>query len=299
MQLSKDNKYTGNHMEIECHDIAVNTLIYRSMTPERMLGCISEAGAAWVEFAFTDNYSNFVEEDVFTLKEARRLSRLLADSGLRSYAIAAHTDLGADDVVDRFKRRMEFTARLGARMIITNASTLGRRKEFLLNVQELSVFAEKLELVIALENPGDGEGNLIPTGKEGALLMREIDSPYIGLNYDYCNAFSYTKTMLDPDDDVPEALRVAAHLHLKDMAESEEGWKFCAVGDGVVDYSILFNQLKDIPRPIPMSLELPLHMKRGADYRMSRLAVPPDEGQVISSIRRSLSNISRLAGDMR
>ena len=108
-------------------------------------------------------------------------------------ALSAHIDAGEKDAVERLQRRLGFAARIGTRIVITNSTTLDRRDEFRRNVAELLPVAQECGVVIAFENPGHGTHNLIGSAADGVKLRAEFDSPWIGINYDTGNIFTYSE----------------------------------------------------------------------------------------------------------
>jgi sugar phosphate isomerase/epimerase len=53
---------------------------------------------------------------------------------------------------------------------------------FLHSLENLLPHAESCGLVITLENPGDGDDDVMGSGEDGAALIRKIGSPNIRLN---------------------------------------------------------------------------------------------------------------------
>ena len=195
--------------------ISINTLIYQGYDLPTTLREISGLGTMYVELAFTMGYSLGLKEENFSEKNAQRIRGMLSDFGLSTVALAGHMDLGKLDSVTPFKKRMEFAKAVGTRIVHTNACRLSDQNHFFKNIEELSAFAESLDILIALENPGDGEDNLISSGKTGASVIQKIGSDYIRLNYDFGNTFIYSKGKIRPEEDYKVALPFSAHFHLK------------------------------------------------------------------------------------
>jgi sugar phosphate isomerase/epimerase len=246
--------------------ISINTLIYQGYDLPTALREISHLDAKYVEMAFIKTYSPDLKEEDFSERNGQRLRGMLADFGLSTLALSAHMDLGRDDSVDPFKRRMTFAKGIGARIIITNVSHRSHEDSFFKNMERLAQFAQSIQLIIALENPGDGEDHIVDSGKTGALSVRKIGSDSVRLNYDIGNTFINSKGGLRPEDDFEEAIPWAVHFHLKDVRQDEEGYFYSEIGKGVIDYRMILQSLSKKAPSVPMGIELPLCLKRGRDF---------------------------------
>ena len=275
--------------------IAVNTLAYHGYDLKTALREISGLGAAYVEPALISSYYEEFTEEYFTPENANELCRFVSENGLKMVALGAHMDLGQAGSTDAFKRRMEFAKALGAKFVHTNAARVSEEPFFLKNIEALIPVAENLDLIITLENPGDGTENIVSTGKAGAALIVRIGSQRVRLNYDFSNVFSYSKGRVKPEDDFRYALPFSAHFHLKEIKPAGAEWAFVEIGMGVTDYGTILKALaQEEPIP-PMSIELPLRFKRDAEYQIrlepGAAAVPLAE--IRNVLKGSLDYINR------
>ena len=206
-------------------------------------------------------------------------------------ALSAHIDAGEKDAVERLQRRLGFAARIGTRIVITNSTTLDRRDEFRRNVAELLPVAQECGVVIAFENPGHGTHNLIGSAADGVKLRAEFDSPWIGINYDTGNIFTYSEERLRPEADIEQVLAIATHFHLKDIMSTPAGWSFTAIGEGSIDFARICALLSANGNRIPVGIELPLRLRRAqhADPRRDKTPLPLDEFGTQSRDRCALS----------
>ena len=93
---------------------------------------------------------------------------------------------------------MDFAAALGAKVINTNASLRSQATTFFRNIEALAAHAERLDLIIALENPGTGEDSLFNLAQDGLDLVNRIGSPHVRLNYDAGNTVSHRPGEVNP-----------------------------------------------------------------------------------------------------
>ena len=70
---------------------------------------------------------------------------------------------------------------------------------------------------------------------------------------------------LRPEDDYKFVRRCAVHYHIKDVASDDNGWYFVQIGKGTIDYQKILKELAVLSEPVPISLEIPLRIKRGPD----------------------------------
>lgn len=277
-------------------EIAVNLLVFNQIPLSQALDAVRDAGCSVVELAYTAGYATFDEHQAFTDKAADRIVEALHQRDLTCRSVAAHIDLGEEHALEYFTRRLKFAHRVGASIVISNTSSVDKRDAFRKHIVELSRAAASLDLTIALENPGDGEGNLLESGVGGARLIDDLSLSNVRLNYDYSNAISYAGMDLAVHEDCARAVPRSVNLHLKDLKRDETAgvWNFCAIGEGDHDYAVLFREVKRQDHPPYLSLELPLHMRRGSDLLMQRKETAVDRSGCVQAIRQSMQNIERI-----
>lgn len=276
--------------------IAVNTLLFGSMPIEKVCDLVKAAGLDWIEPAYISTYLDFDEATMFTEAKGIQLAQMIANAGLKAHAIAAHMDIGDENAVERMTKRIEFAAAFGVGILISNASNIVKQSRFIENIEKVSEIALKSHMVLALENPGDGEGALMKDGRSGAAFVKSLGLPNVRMNYDVSNALSYAKAQLDVTQDATEALadEATVYLHLKDMKSKGNGLEFCPIGDGIVGYREFFKILLESGRKLPISLEMPIQYERGADFRMYPRNTPVDRTLMLNTICRSMENIERM-----
>lgn len=267
--------------------ISVNTLAFQGYDLSDSVKALADIGIKYVEFAFIKGYSEELSESSFSPQTAKYINNLIDLYGLKMVALAAHLDLGMMDSVEAFKRRMDFAGLLGVNIILSNASTQENRINFLRNIEKLATYAESLNMTIGLENPGDGANNLIEAGREGAKLIEEIDSPFIRLNYDIGNTYSYSKGRTKPEDDIHYAYPYAIHFHFKDTRSDEDGWIFTEIGKGVINYKEVIQFMKGQPEQLPIGLEIPLSVRRDKDFNLQKKAVPLSLEDIKKTVKQS------------
>jgi sugar phosphate isomerase/epimerase len=185
-------------------------------------------------------------------------------------------DLSRDGIVEIFNSRMAFANELGAKYIVSNAAPLSNKRRFMQNIKKLAQTAVQLEMVIVLENPGDGKANVMDSGEPAADLIREIDRETVKINYDFGNLLSHCFGKLQPQEDYKFVRDSAVHYHIKDVASDDAGWYFTQIGRGTIDYEKILRELAALPEPVPISLEIPLRIRRAPDASPRRASQPVD-----------------------
>jgi sugar phosphate isomerase/epimerase len=252
---------------------------------------ISRLGVDHVELAFIQGYMDSFDEDYFSKINAKMIQGLLSDTGLSCFAFSAHMDLAARGAVDIFEKRMVFAKMVGAKIIVTNAAPRSQEKEFIENILVLADIAKSLDMIIALENPGNGKENVVNSGETGASVIKHIASDWVRLNYDFGNVISHFFERLRPEEDFTYALPFSANLHIKDVKSNGQGWSFVEIGKGSIDYSFILKTLASKYPQIPVSLEIPLRISRDRDASPRRAASPLPLDEIRNVLKGSLNYV--------
>ncbi|KQT83840.1 hypothetical protein ASG48_10590 [Aurantimonas sp. Leaf443] len=255
------------------------------------LESLARIGASHVEPAFIVGYTEPFDETAFLPSRVAAYRRALREAGLGCHAVSSHIDLGLPDAVEVFTGRLAFAADIGARIICTNAAARAREGAFRRNMDILLRRAEGFDVVIALENPGDGSDNLFNVAADGLDLVRRFASPYLKLNYDAANTASHRPMLADFAGDAIEALPASAHAHIKDLIREEAGWFFTAIGRGTIGCDRILAALRDYP-DLPVSIELPSRIHRGPDARPLRQAMPVPLAAIERDLAASLEAVT-------
>jgi sugar phosphate isomerase/epimerase len=267
-------------------EIAINTLAFHGYPLDTALEEIARLGR-YVEPVYISKYDPTLREEYFNEANAQRLRQRLEGLRLKAPSMGSHMDLGRTDSVEVFRRRMEFARALGAGVILTNATEKSRKATFLRNIERLANYAEELDLLIALENPGDGQDQLLGTGLEGVAILEELQSNRVRLNYDFSNVFTYSKGTRHLEEELETVLPYVNHLHLKNVRLCEGAWPVCDLEAGIINYRRLLQQFPALSS-IPMSVELPIRFGYDAEFRFGlreNLPIPS-----LDSIRKTLKD---------
>ena len=249
---------------------------------------IAELGFRWIELGFIDGYVSSFSEELFGKESARIVRALQASTGLRLSAVSAHIDLGYPESLEKIERRIGFCAELGCPRLITNGAASTREGEFYRNMERVVPAAEKAGVTICLENPGNGERNVVNDGASSARVAERIASSFVRINYDGGNTFSHFQTRYPAERDFEPALPWMEQLHVKDVALRSDGeYEYPALGDGELDFSLMAATLGESSAVSVLALEIPLRLRRRSDASPYRITQPLSLDRIVSALSRS------------
>lgn len=275
--------------------ISVSAAPYDGYAVPALLDSLARCGVSHVEPAYIVGYTEPFDENAFTPARAADYRAALEASGLRCHAFSAHVDLGLPGMVDIFRRRMDFARTLGARVINTNAARRDHEASFFNAIGHLARHGEAIGLRIGLENPGNGEDNLINAAEDGIALVQHLAHPQVGLNYDAGNLVSHRPGLFDPAADAILALEACVHTHIKDVRRTDQGWFFVTPGTGDIDCAAILRAMR-AQQPLDFSIEIPLRIHRGPDALPLRDPEPVPLPVVEETIRQALHFVREQLG---
>jgi sugar phosphate isomerase/epimerase len=271
--------------------VSISAAPYDGHPLGRMLDSLATIGARWLEPAYIVGYTEPFDETAFTIEKARAYEAALRASGIGCVAFSSHIDLGRDDAVEVFRGRMDFAKHLGVRVINTNAAARRNESRFFENIAVLARHAEALDMLIGLENPGDGSDNLLNTAADAPGLLARIGHPRVGLNYDAGNTISHRPGGVVPSDDALQAMPLCLYTHVKDVRADADGFFFTPIGEGNIDCTAILGGIA--ATSIDCSIEIPLRLYRGPDAQPVRAAAPVPIAEIERVIGESLRHVER------
>ena len=239
--------------------LAASTNSYHTYSLEQALAGIAAAGFRSVELTSVPGWTEHIRRDADEA-ELQSLKDLLAQYGLTPISLSGHSDLVTDEGMGEFRKALALCRALGIALITTStgghadtsAGSLDQQREaFLARIGPLADEAAAAGIGICLET----HGGLLATGAISADLVRRIDKPNVGINYDAGNVIFYGDT--EPTGvDIATAAPLVNHLHVKDKIGGGGVWNFPAVGDGEIDYAHIFAALDQVGFHGPCSVEI-------------------------------------------
>ena len=238
--------------------LAASTNSYHPYSLGEALAGIAAAGITSVELTSVPGWTEHVRRDA-TPEEIGFVKDQLEQHGLTAISLSGHSDLTSDHGVTEFRKALDLCRRLGLSMITTStgghdASSAGgldeQREQFLVRIGPLCDEAAASGITICFET----HGGLLATGAIAAELMRAIDKPNVGINYDPGNVIHYGGVR--PEEDIAAAAPYVVHMHVKDQIGGQGVWNFPPTGTGEIDFTQIFATLDKSGFTGPCSIEV-------------------------------------------
>lgn len=231
---------------------------HHSYTLEESLAGAAAAGYKSIELTSVPGWTEHVRRDA-TDEELAHVKDLLKKHGLTAVSFAGHSDMASDAGVAEFRKALDVAHKLGIPYVTTStdghdASSAGtldeQRVAFMSCIRPLCDEAAEKGITICLET----HGGLVANGAISAELIKLIDKPNIGINYDPGNVIFYGAT--DPTTDIVAAAPYVKHVHAKDSIGGPGVWNFPAAGTGEVNFDAIFAALDAVGFDGPVSVEI-------------------------------------------
>jgi L-ribulose-5-phosphate 3-epimerase len=252
------NLHQGKESNSMADRLAASTNTYHTYSLEEALAGIAGAGFTSVELTSVPGWTEHVRRDA-SPEHIAHVKDELKLNGLTPISLSGHSDLVSDAGVAEFRKALNLCRQLEISMITTStgghdASSAGgldeQRQQFLQRIGPLADEAAADGITICLET----HGGLLATGAISADLVRQINKPNVGINYDPGNVIFYGNTR--PETDVASAVQYINHMHVKDQIGGAGVWNFPPVGTGEVDYNAIFSALNAAGFNGPCSIEI-------------------------------------------
>jgi L-ribulose-5-phosphate 3-epimerase len=233
--------------------IGCSTNSYHEFGLEAALKGIAAAGFEYVELTAVKDYTEHVKPECMDKKDIEKVLALLRQHGLKPMSLSGHSDLTDKNGIELFKKRIDFAKAVGVGVVNTGPGEIeseSGKERFFENIGEIAEYAAAREVTIALETHGD----LLGTGKASAEVIKKIGLPNVRINYDTGNVIFYGGVR--PEEDIREALPYIAHIHLKDKIGGVKVWNFPPLGEGEIDFPVIFEALSSGGYKGPISAEI-------------------------------------------
>ena len=232
--------------------VGVSTVGYMGLSLEDAMKGISKAGFAYIEIAAVRGFLEHITPDKMTNADINSLMRQLKDYNLELVSVSGHSDLTKRENISYMKSCIDLAEKMGAEFVNTGAGEDSKDalRQFYENMKELGEYALEKGITIGLET----HGGICPTGRETAKVVRNINSEGVKINYDTANVIFYSD--IRPEEDIKYALDYIGHVHLKDKIGGKGYWNQPPLGDGDIDFELLFQLLIDRGYAGPFIIEI-------------------------------------------
>ena len=269
--------------------VSLGTNLCKGYSFEKALDIVKKSGFTYVEPSSIINMCEHVRPEEMTAEYASKVKAMLAEKGLKCYALSGHVDLTEEKQFHDFLKKIAFAGRIGAKMINTNSGPLQKLDIFYKNMKEIIKEAEKWDVVIGLESHGD----IVSTAKDSVEIFKYFHHPLVRLNYDTGNTLFYSGGKVKVEEDIKYGFEYLAHLHLKDIRIRGKDAAYVPIGAGDVHFPAFFKTLSTLGRKIPCGYEIPVHVKGILGSIGPQNTPMPEEG-IYRSVRESTEYVEKL-----
>ncbi|OPZ88691.1 MAG: Inosose dehydratase [Firmicutes bacterium ADurb.Bin419] len=224
--------------------IGVVTSTYPNYSGKDAIEGISKAGFKYIELASAPSYFEHIPrpEIEISKKIVDDVLKECQDNGLTLQCIAGHTRMMKENCVEDFKKVLDFAALADVKFVTTDTGEVKNsddEKKFYGIIRELGDYAKDKGITICLEM----HGGWCNSGKIGAEIIKKANHSNVKLNYDTGNVTFYGNVR--PEEDIKYAIPYMGYVHLKDNGSGKVNeWDFPALGDGILDFEKIFEELK-------------------------------------------------------
>ena len=134
------------------------------------------------------------------------------------------------------------------------------RPQFLARLKPWAALGEKNKTVVAIKAH---IGSALHLPDQAAALCREINSPFLKLNYDYSH---FQLQHLPLEDTLKIALPHIAMIHIKDSTGAPPNHRFTLPGQGSIDYTQYAALLQKLNYNGPIVVEVSTHVLQQPNY---------------------------------
>lgn len=225
------------------------TIGFRELSWEKTLEILSSLGLKFIEGSaeIPNRHLNYFlnnPDRVASLKESLESYNLkvVCVMGINDFALSRDK---MQDELKRTKRQLEFAYEINAEILRLFASHIPEyyvREEMYTQVIEclklVAKEAENLNVKVAMEN----HGGMTATAKQVTNILSQVNEEYVGLNFDPAN---FLVSKQDPVEAVKVLSDFIIHTHIKDCLKTADGYRFCEVGAGEINYHEILKILKE------------------------------------------------------
>lgn len=225
--------------------IAVNTNSYHGFSVEEALKGIAAAGFEFVELAAVRGWTEHIMPDM--PKEKReKVKELLHALNLKAVGLSGHCNLMDENRLNDFIENIKLAHDFGCEYIVSSVGEahFGENESFtdedlIANLKKLVPLLEELNIKLVIEIHGE-----YGTGMKLHHLCENVDSDYVGINYDTANCLFYGNVL--PNEEILLCSDRVKYVHLKDHLGDAQIWNFPAVGSGDLKLKEFMNYMDQI-----------------------------------------------------
>ena len=232
--------------------LGCTTVGYLNHPLRRALQGIADAGLEYVELGAIPGYCEHVSPALLEDGGLEGLVSTLNSYGLTPVSLSGHCDLTSREGLEYLKKCVELASELGAAVVNTGTGqtdTRAKEERFFAHASELAEAAEELGVIVALET----QNLLMNSGESAKEVIEQVDSPHVRINFDPANVIYWEGRR--PEEEIGGLAPYVVHMHVKDKKGGRGEYCFPPVGQGEIDFRVLFRALDTAGYEGPLMLE--------------------------------------------
>lgn len=246
--------------------IGVNSNCYHGYSIEEAVRGAAAAGFHYIELTATKGWTEHVFPDQ-SFHRLLEVKKLLKEYNMTPFAMSGHCNLMDRERMEDFIENIKLAAFLGCDYIVSSVGeahlkdqAVASNETVAQHISDFIPYLEEFDMTLVLEVHGEhGNGNIL---KE---IVNLVGNPRVKINYDTANAIFYGG--VNVADDLRNCADQVAYMHLKDKVGQQKEWNFPALGDGEIDFSEIFEILKENENRCPFSIEIEFTEKGPGDLK--------------------------------
>lgn len=260
--------------------LSISLAAYDGYEMPQALDSVASLEAGHVEVAYIASGASF-DASPFAASSARKISGWLRASGLDCNVVCADTHLADPEALTCLQRWLDFTAEVGAAMLVVPTTQHRSHRRALAHLQAVSDQVMSLGLQMAVATAGATDAK---NGDDALSLWTQARLPWLGLD------FQTSQALLAQSKDGVSGQFIAlqqhcTHVRLSDW-RNQNGWFPVSLGEGDVGCDRLLQAIAK--QPVMLSLDLPLrsYYNRAGEIRRApyRLPIPDIEAALSNSL---------------
>jgi sugar phosphate isomerase/epimerase len=248
--------------------LGCNTVAYRKSSLERALSGIVRAGFRNVEIAATLGICDHIMPEKMTNQDYDAIKKIVNKLGLNIMSIAGQLFVDTAGVnlvrynipkaIELTKYRIDAASYLGATRVNISAgeADYNEKKTFYANMKTLGDYAQSKGITIGIET----NRSITMTGKKAIEVMKNINHPNVGINYDTGNIKYFANE--NPEEDLETIMPYVVHMHLKDIKGQPGSYEVTPLGEGDIDFERIFNITDKYGFKGPFSVEVEFEQRQ-------------------------------------
>ena len=265
------------------HKIVLNSNCYHGYSIEDAIEGAHRAGFRYIELR------GWTEHVFPTMSFARlqEIKSILSAAKISPVALSGHCNLMDRERLRDFADNIRLAGFFQCEYIISSVGEahlsnnhVASDREVVENICGLLPLLSENGLRLMLEVHGaHGSGKLVKK------VVDAVGSSLVAINYDTANAIFYGKENLEEDLDA--CIGNIGYMHVKDKAGVPEEWNFPALGQGTIDFPMIFHKLEQAGNNCPLSLEIEF-TKTGAESLEAVNQAVADSAEYLRSLSMAL-----------